>query len=871
MPIFSRRSSSRSSSKSRGSAAPSRAPSPPREPQVGSKVLQQSSRVAALDNLAAGTSSDSKKGAGDVPSTADSPATDFPSENSAPDHLFVSPANSCQSLSFVKLDAIVEQSHSDLQARLQQNQEVGQAGPSGAVDVIAAPAEQNSGPTFSGFAVPTSVENRAHLSIDTANEANQTLLVTLTAPSPDVPASVLDGMQCGKTISTERSSQAEKAVGTVTVSTEAIKQVINATQISGDHTSSAEAQPTAHELSFTSFGSSYPHSLHRVYSGVIDSSPALQDADESIAPLPVPRDLSSNEAAVVRLPSNTVTIPIAQTPLRRSNPTPPPTKSLHVGERTIEPLGIPLPTTYAGATNVSPLLGTSLRVHLLTAFGFQLALQFPQLAEQILKLPLTGPESSSNSDSSSSDSASVSTSSRPPSKPNSAATSISSASDGEWFQDQVGLKGPAHTEDRPNWALAPETPKRESRPRGRGRGRGQTRGRGRHGSRARSEDSSTAGRSVPTTPVTKKANMIEKSAQSTLYSLPSGPNTEAQVTVDIRAQAPALISHAQASTAGSSVDCEKHDHNPGTLFSAAVAIKQASSVTHNGDSVPSNVVIGTDVKNAAGPVKDTLPSLAELAKHVRLRKRDSFSPQRASSRIPSKQDLRSDFVASSLQSSSARTPNSSPERHPVSMSADSLMSIMERRAKLVASLQGPIRMAIPSDVEIGGLSQNTMSASPHEVGAPAVSIRACVIDGRTERPPPFAASEQTRTDSLMSTSLPRISAAVTVPSAASDNQYMDPPKAWKVDDNGILRRSLSGLSFQAPHVETACRSQMASSPARANWRDLNRGTKNTPYLGSTRALDQHETSSRRWPPISDGYGRKQSVVLDKKPRPGQQI
>ncbi|KAL7282529.1 hypothetical protein ACG7TL_004000 [Trametes sanguinea] len=112
---------------------------------------------------------------------------------------------------------------------------------------------------------------------------------------------------------------------------------------------------------------------------------------------------------------------------------------------------IPAPLTYADAMN--------------------LALQYPEMSSKILKEPLASTCSSACP----TPARAVSPVREPaPTATGGATTPSSDSTREDASKDGRKQQGPAHTADRPNWALAPAEPKdaRQSRPRGRGRGRG---------------------------------------------------------------------------------------------------------------------------------------------------------------------------------------------------------------------------------------------------------------------------------------------------------------------------------------------------------------------------------------------------------------
>ncbi|KAI9056522.1 hypothetical protein FKP32DRAFT_1599257 [Trametes sanguinea] len=176
--------------------------------------------------------------------------------------------------------------------------------------------------------------------------------------------------------------------------------------------------------------------LHPTLLGSLPSSPAQTLRDSAVA----------DETAVL-----TAAILAAQVPCSRGPASAPGTLSEDRNDATVvQAVDIPAPLTYADAMN--------------------LALQYPEMSSKILKEPLASTCSSAcptparavspvrESTPASMGEATI---------PSSDSPSKSTSKDGRKQQ------GPAHTADRPNWALAPAEPRdaRQSRSRGRGRGR----------------------------------------------------------------------------------------------------------------------------------------------------------------------------------------------------------------------------------------------------------------------------------------------------------------------------------------------------------------------------------------------------------------
>ncbi|KZT06431.1 uncharacterized protein LAESUDRAFT_177470 [Laetiporus sulphureus 93-53] len=426
--LFHKRSSSRSRSRDRTSTVQSRISSPDRP--ESSNVLQRSTRVVAMQNQSAVTEVNDPKGIASAPAQVIEDAC----ENSVPDELsqIGLPQDSVPNAGYVKLDPIVEQSHSDVSAHIEALRASDHENSSVASDIVTIGHGSVKEPAFNGFTVPLAMEDtKAHLVHD----------VPATRPTSPSEADTADSVDVATEI------QANAGGDEAAVSYEGAKASPDATDAQAPDVIHSIITPSGQpqykrDLSLASFGSSYPHSLDEVKSSDKPPEPVLparQDGSR-ISHLP-PAVMPGDQGGEVD-----------------SEPTPvlPTTENhffLRVEEHTIEPLGLPLPSTYAEATN--------------------LAMKYPEIADQILKLPL----STTHSD----ESDAIKTG-------RDASTNSHSTSPDRLEDESRGrARGPTHTTERPNWALAPNDdqaqPRSPSRPESAsyGRRKGKGKGKGRRG------------------------------------------------------------------------------------------------------------------------------------------------------------------------------------------------------------------------------------------------------------------------------------------------------------------------------------------------------------------------------------------------------
>ncbi|KAH9948368.1 hypothetical protein B0H21DRAFT_707794 [Amylocystis lapponica] len=116
-----------------------------------------------------------------------------------------------------------------------------------------------------------------------------------------------------------------------------------------------KASASATKLSFTSFGSSCPDSHNEMESSPLHTSHSLEDevsmTQEADVPLQSVSGPPSPETGELIMPY--LVTPCKANVLEIASPLLEDEFSLRVAENVIEPLGVPLPTTYAEATNVS--------------------------------------------------------------------------------------------------------------------------------------------------------------------------------------------------------------------------------------------------------------------------------------------------------------------------------------------------------------------------------------------------------------------------------------------------------------------------------------------------------------------------------------
>ncbi|CCM00682.1 uncharacterized protein FIBRA_02721 [Fibroporia radiculosa] len=504
-----RRSSSRSESRSRsGSTATSRATSP--EPRVGSNVLKRSSRVAALENKFASSNMEGSANAS-PDCTQDASSGNLVGENSAPDNL----CKVAESADFVKsdsymLEAIVEQSHSDVNGQLKALAELEDSSRAEFGALTQSDSEQDI--FYEAFSAPPAIETQPHISSDlpVAHSSTAAFIEAVSSASAAALQPELDESDEKWEVEFSASSfsvcdscshDASVAVPNVstilgfppTVSSIEASACPSSSQNEGASSSlsaSAPKQDASCVCPLTSFGStcSQPPKGPSPLSAAPDALLCLSSASRASvwslsepalsvgSTTPTAIDAIRSSHIPDATPFATANAESAEVAGAGGQEVVTSATTLHAGENTIEPLGIPLPSTYAEATNVGVLYG-HLKMHLTAVLLSQLAFQFPELSEQILKLPLPWSKdrvAEGSDDSSASVSASTSTSSTPV---------------GECFRKRGRSRGPVHTDDEPNWALAPDSPRRQPRPTQRGRGRGRGKGRGR-GCRSRAGSSS---------------------------------------------------------------------------------------------------------------------------------------------------------------------------------------------------------------------------------------------------------------------------------------------------------------------------------------------------------------------------------------------
>ncbi|KAI0960465.1 hypothetical protein AcW1_004971 [Taiwanofungus camphoratus] len=412
--VFKRASSrSRSRSRTRGSAASSRAPSP--ESTSGSNVLKRSSRVAAIENQLASIFHIARESA-KVTQESDTRTTIVASENHAPEDVlrdFAVPVDTSQSQTAVPLGVIFEQSVSTTK--------IGQCAEADSDDTDNVTSINGAGHEVIHVLHKTDHANSAELSLEASIPRGDIGCSSSDADSLSLPNEV-----CAYTH--VRTSEIEPLAPPAILGNplpcssayESVQQVSHEMLIenhdpkvmadcSGSRARvvSTPEKHHPHDLSLSSFGSSYPQSLNNIYlpsiaiSDVSAPFTPLASLPEPIAtPIPphetIPRfqpnaalyvspsEFSSKDLATPDTlpcfrselsPSNS---PNVSPPRTSSTPEPCPspnfsplTVSIDQGTTT-EAIGIPQPSTYAEARN--------------------LALRYPEFSTHILKLPLARPE-----------------------------------------------------------------------------------------------------------------------------------------------------------------------------------------------------------------------------------------------------------------------------------------------------------------------------------------------------------------------------------------------------------------------------------------------------------------------------------------------
>lgn len=156
----------------------------------------------------------------------------MPNENNTPDNLYLTaePAESVQSNAYMKLEAIVEQSHSDLDSHLQQRHNVADSSHTSDLSV-----SKDSQSSFLGFDTPLAMETNAHISSDTdiPHDRSSRPVALATLPLETPTSSVVE------TVSTEHVTEAadnqEEGIFSTPPTTPVADQAISAGEASDGH------------------------------------------------------------------------------------------------------------------------------------------------------------------------------------------------------------------------------------------------------------------------------------------------------------------------------------------------------------------------------------------------------------------------------------------------------------------------------------------------------------------------------------------------------------------------------------------------------------------------------------------------------------
>ncbi|TFY53608.1 hypothetical protein EVJ58_g9358 [Rhodofomes roseus] len=413
----------------RKGAASDNADTPPPEPQAGPSepaVLQTSPRVAMLENQAKPVSAESVK----------EPSTTHPASFASFDSLTsATSANSLKSeLNSVRMriEPIIEQPTPAVTPNVSPPQKANDAG-------FPAPSRQNS---LNVFPSPTTVEKpQAHIANDPPSTRTVTFLTAARAGSMRTGVSY---QSFGSPYPPSVEKMGADGSADMSISSE-------------DEPSAVFATPPATPTMGTEFQDRQSPPAVVLVSPSSERGLVLSMSDAFCQPLLSPRASASirtaSESTSDSQPSgwsrsstghssDTGNTSLPATPLE-SPPADGQTKpTVWIGEHAIEPIGIPLPTTYAEARS--------------------LANTYPEIAEEILKRPL-GPSRAP--------SRAPSVDSRPAVTPSSAPTSDADDADDERSQIRSPPRRREHSPDHPNWALAPDEGRARKRQRGRGRER----------------------------------------------------------------------------------------------------------------------------------------------------------------------------------------------------------------------------------------------------------------------------------------------------------------------------------------------------------------------------------------------------------------
>ncbi|KZT70369.1 hypothetical protein DAEQUDRAFT_220237 [Daedalea quercina L-15889] len=501
----------------------------PSSPQAGPSdpvVLQSSPRVAMLENHVLSASVESIKEPPAVPPTSFASLDSLASENSL---------KSRMSNTRMKLEPIIEQ-------------------PTPSVTPNVSPPHEKPEPSFptpghqdsiNVFSSPTTIEKpQAHIVNDSPSSRTVTFLTTARAGSmrtgvlfqpfgsPYVPS--VDKMNpdgsADMSLSSEDEQSAMFATPPVTPSMASESPTMDsppAVVLISPSSERGLAFSPSDAFAQSSSPSRLPAPLRTASASTSDTRPSVSSRSST--------GYSSETGKSSSLPITPLDAPSDDGQLRST--------TVWVGESAIEPIGVPLPTTYAEARN--------------------LANAFPEIAEEILKRPL-GPSCPSSR---------ATSPSRPAATPSPAPTSDADDADDERSQIHFPTRRREHSPDHPNWALAPDEPqsgRERKRHRGRGRerqntldsGATSTRGGGKHRNRrGRGRESGTAvgferlhaAASVSETEVSPGQVMVETLLRGLKERVQSSP---ASSTVDAdsaspcgRAPYPPHISESEASVA----------------------------------------------------------------------------------------------------------------------------------------------------------------------------------------------------------------------------------------------------------------------------------------------------------------------------------